>query len=36
MEVGLADTTRVEIISGLNEGDEVFIGYETQQADSWG
>lgn len=36
VEVGLADTSRVEILSGLNEGDEVFIGYETQQADSWG
>ena len=36
VEVGLADTTRAEILSGLNEGDEVFIGYETQSADSWG
>ena len=36
VEIGLADTTRVEIKRGLNEGDEVFIGYATQSADSWG
>ena len=36
VEIGLADTTRVEIKRGLNEGDEVFIGYATQNADSWG
>lgn len=34
--VGLADTVNVEITSGLNEGDEVFIGYATQNASSWG
>ena len=28
VETGISDTTQVEIISGLNEGDEVFIGYE--------
>lgn len=31
---GLSNTTQVEIISGLNEGDEVFIGYATNS--SWG
>ena len=31
---GLSNTTHVEIISGLNEGDEVFIGYATNS--SWG
>lgn len=36
VEIGLADTTRVEIKRGLNEGDEVFIGYATQNASSWG
>lgn len=36
VEIGLSDTTRVEIKRGLNEGDEVFIGYATQNADSWG
>ena len=35
VEVGLADTTRVEIKRGLNVGDEVYIGRETQSADSW-
>ena len=36
VEVGLADNVNVEIKSGLNEGDLVFIGYETQNADSFG
>ena len=36
VEVGLADNVNVEIKSGLNEGDLVFIGYETQSADSFG
>ena len=36
VEIGLADNMNVEIKSGLNEGDEVFIGYETLSADSWG
>lgn len=36
VELGLADNMNVEIKSGLNEGDEVFIGYETLSADSWG
>ncbi|MCD7947616.1 MAG: HlyD family efflux transporter periplasmic adaptor subunit [Oscillospiraceae bacterium] len=35
VEVGLADNVNVEIISGLNEGDEVFIGYETLSSSSW-
>lgn len=35
VEVGLADTTRVEIKRGLNVGDTVYIGRETQSADSW-
>ena len=30
VEIGLADTTNVEIKSGLNEGDPVFIGYANQ------
>lgn len=30
--VGLADTMNVEITSGLNDGDVVFIGYETQSS----
>lgn len=30
--VGLADTVNVEITSGLNDGDVVFIGYETQSS----
>jgi len=34
VEVGLSDTKQVEILSGLNEGDEVFIGYATNS--SWG
>ena len=36
VEVGLADNVNVEIKSGLNGGDLVFIGYETQSADSFG
>lgn len=35
VEVGLANTTRVEIKRGLNVGDTVYIGRETQSADSW-
>jgi len=34
VETGLNDDTNVEIKSGLNEGDEVFIGYMTDSA--WG
>ncbi len=34
VETGLSDETNVEIKSGLNEGDEVFIGYMTDSA--WG
>ena len=38
VEIGLADNMNVEIISGLNEWDEVFLGYETLSGDSyvWG
>ena len=36
VEVGLSDNTRAEILRGLNEGDVVYIGRETQSADSWG
>lgn len=36
VEVGLSDNSRTEIKRGLNEGDEVYIGRETQSADSWG
>ncbi len=35
VETGLYDTMNVEILSGLNEGDEVFTNYMTQQADSY-
>ena len=28
VEIGIVGTTEVEVVSGLNEGDEVFIGYE--------
>lgn len=34
VETGLNDESNVEIKSGLNEGDEVFIGYMTNSA--WG
>lgn len=34
VETGLSDESNVEIKSGLNEGDEVFIGYMTDSA--WG
>lgn len=34
VETGLSNTTQVEILSGLNEGDEIFIGYMTNS--SWG
>ena len=33
---GLSNTTQVEIISGLNEGDEIFIGYASNSGGSWG
>ena len=36
VEIGINDTSRAEVKRGLNEGDEVFIGYATQSADSWG
>ena len=36
VETGLSDAMNVEIKSGLNEGDEVFTGYLTDSADSWG
>lgn len=35
VETGLSDSTNVEIKSGLNEGDEVFIGYITNNASNW-
>ena len=34
--IGINDNSRAEVKRGLNEGDEVFIGYATQSADSWG
>ena len=36
VEIGINDASRAEVKRGLNEGDEVFIGYATQSADSWG
>lgn len=36
VETGLSDESNVEIKSGLREGDEVFTGYLTNTADSWG
>ena len=36
VEIGINDTSRAEVKRGLNEGDKVFIGYATQNADSWG
>ena len=35
VEVGISDNTRAEVKKGLSEGDEVFIGYATQSAESW-
>lgn len=35
VETGLSDSTNVEIKSGLNEGDVVFIGYITNNASNW-
>ena len=34
--IGINDNSRAEVKRGLNEGDKVFIGYATQNADSWG
>lgn len=36
VETGLNDTMNVEILSGLNEGDEVFTNYMTDNANSYG
>lgn len=36
VEIGINDNSRAEVKRGLNAGDEVFIGYATQSADSWG
>lgn len=33
--VGLSDQTSAEIIEGVQEGDEVFVQFMTNQADSW-
>lgn len=35
VEVGISDTTNVEILSGLNEGDVVFTNRMTDQSDSF-
>ena len=36
VEIGINDNSRAEVKRGLNAGDKVFIGYATQNADSWG
>ncbi len=35
VETGLSDSSNVEIKSGLNEGEEVFTGYITNNASNW-
>lgn len=35
VEVGLSDVSNVEIKSGVNEGDVVFLGYQKNSADGW-
>lgn len=35
VSVGLSDQTNAEILSGVEEGQEVFIQYMTNQGDSW-